>query len=162
VTGVAVRPLEDADRAWLTGFMTERWGVPVAAGGGRLHRLDELPGFAAVADGRVAGVVTYLIEGERCEVVSLDAVTEGAGIGTALLEAASDAARDAGCRRIDLITTNDNLHALGFYQRRGFVLTKLRPGAVDEARATLKPEIPLTGRDGIPIRDELVLTRSLW
>jgi len=54
-----VRSLTDDDRPWLTGFMTERWGVPLAAGGGRLHRLDDLPGFAAVsADGAVAGVVT--------------------------------------------------------------------------------------------------------
>ena len=112
-------------------------------------------------NGRVAGVVTYLIEGDRCGVVSLDAVTEGAGVGTALLEAACDAARRAGCRHIELVTTNDNVHALGFYQRRGFVLAELRPGAVDHARATLKPEIPQVGRHGIPIRDELLLTRSL-
>ena len=65
-----VRPLESNDRSLLTGFMTERWGAPVAAGGGRLHRLDDLPGFVAVsADGTVAGVVTYLIEDGACEVV---------------------------------------------------------------------------------------------
>ena len=69
-----------SDRAWLTGFMTERWGAPLAAGGGRLHRLDDLPGFAAVAaDGAVAGVVTYLIEADVCEVVSIDARRPGRG-----------------------------------------------------------------------------------
>jgi len=156
-----VRPLVASDRPWLTGFMTERWGAPVAAGGGRLHRLDDLPGFAAVsADGTVAGVVTYLIEADACEVVSIDSVSQGEGVGTALLEAACEAAAAAGCRSVRLITTNDNLDALRFYQRRGFALTELRPNAVNESRR-LKPQIPLVGAHGIPIRDELVLVREL-
>ena len=156
-----VRSLTDDDRPWLTGFMTERWGVPLAAGGGRLHRLDDLPGFAAVsADGAVAGVVTYLIEADTCEVVSIDSVIQGEGVGTALLEAACEAAAAAGCRSVRLITTNDNLDALRFYQRRGFALTELRPNAVNESRR-LKPQIPLVGAHGIPIRDELVLVREL-
>jgi ribosomal protein S18 acetylase RimI-like enzyme len=114
-----VRPLVASDRAWLTGFMTKRWGVPVAAGGGRLHRLDALPGFAAVsADGTVVGVVTYLIEAGACEVISIDAVVHGEGVGTALLEAACEAAVAAGCRDVHLITTNDNVDALRFYQPR--------------------------------------------
>jgi ribosomal protein S18 acetylase RimI-like enzyme len=158
---LVVRPLMDDDRSWLTGFMTERWGAPVAAGGGRLHRLDDLPGFAAVsADGTVAGVVTYLIEADVCEVVSIDAAVQREGIGTALLEAACEAAGAAGCRRVRLITTNDNVDALRFYQRRGFALTELRRDAVDESRR-LKPQIPLVGAHGIPIRDELVLVREL-
>jgi len=151
----------DGDRAWLTGFMTERWGAPTAAGGGRLHRLDDLPGFTAVsADGTVAGVVTYLIEADACEVVSIDAVVQGEGVGTALLEAACEAAVAAGCRRVHLITTNDNVEALRFYQRRGFELSELRPGAVEASRR-MKPQIPLVGAHDIPIRDELVLEREL-
>ena len=78
--------------------MTERWGAPVAAGGGRLHQLDDLPGFAACLGGRpVAGLVTYLIEADVCEVVSIDAVVQGEGVGTALLEAVCEAAAAAGC-----------------------------------------------------------------
>jgi hypothetical protein len=59
------------------------------------------------------------------------------------------------------VTTNDNLGALAFYQRLGFRLSALRPGAVDEARATLKPEIPATGEEGLPLRDELELSFPL-
>jgi hypothetical protein len=59
--------------------------------------------------------------------------------------------------RLFLITTNDNTHALRFYQRRGLRLCALRPGAVDEARRTLKPEIGEIGNDGIPIHDEVEL-----
>ena len=108
----------------------------------------------------MAGVVTYLIEADVCEVVSIDAVVQGEGVGTALLEAACEAAVAAGCRRVRLITTNDNVDALRFYQRRGFALTELRPGAVGESRR-MKPQIPLVGAHGIPIRDELVLVREL-
>ena len=108
----------------------------------------------------MAGVVTYLIEADACEVVSIDAVVQGEGVGTALLEAACEAAAAAGCRRVRLITTNDNVDALRFYQRRGFALSELRPGAVDESRR-MKPQIPLVGAHGIPIRDELVLVREL-
>jgi GNAT superfamily N-acetyltransferase len=89
-------------------------------------------------------------------VLSLDSLREGRGVGTALLEMVKDAAREAGCDRIRLITTNDNLDALRFYQKRGFVLVALHRDAVTAARA-LKPSIPLLGDHGIPIRDELDL-----
>ncbi len=58
------------------------------------------------------------------------------------------------------MTSNDNLRALRFYQRRGFRLKELRPGAVDEARR-LKPQIPLGGAEGIPMREEIELIASL-
>jgi hypothetical protein len=64
-------------------------------------------------------------------------------------------------RRLWVLTTNDNVDALRFYQRRGFRLAGLNPGAVDGARATLKPEIPVVGAHGIPLRDELVLDKRL-
>lgn len=70
-------------------------------------------------------------------------------------------ARRAGCTRLWLVTTNDNLDALRFYQRRGFRLSRLRPGAVDLSRQTLKPEIPEVGTFGIAIRDELELELDL-
>ena len=57
------------------------------------------------------------------------------------------------------MTTNDNLDALAFYQRRGFRLSGLRVGAVDEARRTLKPALPVIGEHGIELHDELELTR---
>lgn len=159
--GLSLRSIDAADRVWLTGFMTERWGAPRVAAGGRIYQLDRLPGLVAEhADGSVAGVVTWAIEGDACELVTIDAVREGEGAGTALLEAACSAAAAAGCRRMHLVTTNDNLRALAFYQRRGFALRELRAGAVAEARR-LKPEIPLVAASGIPIRDEIVLERPL-
>jgi ribosomal protein S18 acetylase RimI-like enzyme len=93
-------------------------------------------------------------------VVTIDAFPEGAGAGTALLDAAARAARDAGCGRVWLITTNDNLRALRFYQRRGFRLVAVHPDALERSRE-LKPSIPETGLDGIPLRDELELELRL-
>ena len=55
-----------------------------------------------------------------------------------------------------LTTTNDNIDALRFYQRRGFRMSALRPGVIDRSRLH-KPEIPRTGDYGIPLRDEIDL-----
>jgi hypothetical protein len=51
---------------------------------------------------------------------------------------------------------DDNTNALRFYQRRGMRLAGLHRDAIAGSRR-LKPEIPETGADGIPIRDELEL-----
>src|SRR4051812_46379278 len=115
-----------------------------------------LPGFAAHLDGSLAGLATYRIDGGECELVTLDSVREGAGVGTALVDALAGAAGAAGASRLWLITTNDNLPALRFYQRYGFDLVAVHRDAVARARA-LKPSIPRVGLDGIPIRHELEL-----
>jgi hypothetical protein len=60
-----------------------------------------------------------------------------------------------------LVTTNDNMRALRFYQRLGWELVAVHRGAVDRARETLKPEIPRVGNDGIPLRDEIELEYRL-
>jgi ribosomal protein S18 acetylase RimI-like enzyme len=127
---------------------------------GRRHDPSLLPGFVAEIDGGVAGLITYLHEGDSAEIVTLDAVIEGQGIGSALIRAAVDAVREAGCRRMWLITTNDNTPALRFYQKQGFTLAALHRNALEETRR-LKPELPLTGIDGIPLRDEIELEMLL-
>jgi N-acetylglutamate synthase-like GNAT family acetyltransferase len=109
----------------------------------------------------LVGVATYVVDGDACELLTLHARQRFTGVGTALVEAVVTAAREAGSRRLWVVTTNDNVDALRFYQRRGFRLTQLRPGAVDESRARLKPEIPLVGAHGIRLTDELELERTL-
>ncbi len=125
----------------------------------RLHA-HELPGFVAHEHGEALGLATYTLDGGECEIVTIDSLVEGRGVGSALLEAVAEAARRAGCRRVWLVTTNDNLPALRFYQKSGFVLASLRRNAVTSSR-NLKPEIPQFGVDGIPIRDELELELEL-
>lgn len=135
----------------------ERVGLDPVARRGELVDPRTLEAAVAVDDGVVRGLVTWAVRGAECEVVTVD----GPGVGAHLMDAAVEAARAAGCTRLWLVTTNDNLRALRFYQRYGLKLTALRPGAVDEARRRLKPTIPPTGEDGLPIRDELELAIDL-
>jgi ribosomal protein S18 acetylase RimI-like enzyme len=153
---VDVRPLADSDRDWVERLIVERWGAPLVVGRGRTWNPLELPGFAAFEGDRCIGVVTYEPDGDACEIVTIDALEEGRGVGTALFDAVVEAARAAGCERIRLVTTNNNLRALAFYQKRGFRLVALVPGAVDEARR-VKASIPAVDSRGLPIRDELHL-----
>ncbi|HKY65812.1 MAG TPA: GNAT family N-acetyltransferase, partial [Acidimicrobiales bacterium] len=77
-----------------------------------------------------------------------------------LVEAVAGAARQAGAHVLWLVTTNANFDALRLYQRHGFRLTALHAGSIDAARAA-GAAVPLTGAHGIPLRDELVLERTL-
>ena len=129
--------------------------------------IDVLEGQGGVAaDGdRSLGLVTWLVAapGDEAEIRALT-VGRGdrrGGVGAALLAAAEDALRDAGVPRAWLVTTNDNLPALALYQKAGWRLADLRPGAIDDLRRTIKPSIPVGGHDGIPLRDELELAKDL-
>ena len=137
-------------------MLEEQWGSVTQVRRGRAYRADELPGFAAIQDDKPAGLITYNINGEQCEITSLNSLVEGVGIGTGLIDAVKNAANSSKCKRLWLITTNDNTPALRLYQKRGFLLVAVYPNALEESRK-LKPEIPLTGIDGIPIRDEIEL-----
>jgi GNAT superfamily N-acetyltransferase len=148
------------DRATLEAFLRERNALRVARRGVVVDSLDH-PAVLARSAGELAGVATYVVDGDGCELLTLHAATGWTGIGSALLAAVQDLARDAGCRRLWVVTTNDNVDALRFYQRRGFRLARMRPGAVDRSRETLKPEIPRSGAHGIPLRDELELEMDL-
>jgi ribosomal protein S18 acetylase RimI-like enzyme len=127
---------------------------------GWLHDASRLPGYVAIYNQERAGLITYRIEGDACEIVTLNSLVEGQGIGSALVQAVRKAAVEAGCRRLWLITTNDNLSALRFWQKRGFSLVSVHRNAIADARR-LKPEMPLIGEHGIPIRDEIEL-EIIW
>ena len=154
-------PCEPSDQAWVKQMVRELWGAEfVVTRAETVHYPHTLPGFIALHDEERVGFITYHMEGDQCEIVTLDSLRERIGIGTALIEAVKTVARDAGCRRLWLITTNDNTHALRFYQKRGFTLTALYRNAIEAARK-LKPQISLFGNDGIPIRDEIELEMML-
>ena len=123
---------------------------------GVMFRTDQLDGFVLVEQGQWVGLTTFFISGTGCEIISLNSLKEGRGIASRLIEEVIEVAREGKCKRVSLSTTNDNLHALGFYQKRGFELAAIRRGAITEARKS-KPQIPLTGFDNIPIRDEIEL-----
>jgi ribosomal protein S18 acetylase RimI-like enzyme len=155
-----LRPLTPSDRPWVAQRIAESWGAEIVVVHETVYRPAELPGFAAMIEGEIAGLLTYHIEGAACEIVTLNSWSEGRGVGTALIEAVKQAASQIGCRRLWLITTNDNTHALRFYQKRGFVIAAIHVNALEKARR-LKPEIPLIGEDGILLRDEIELEMIL-
>ncbi len=155
-----IRPLDPCDREWAARFVSEHWGSTRLVSRGKVHFVEVLPGFAAWLDGAPAGLATFCIASNECELVSLNTGRERIGIGTALVEAVTHIARTLACRRLWLTTTNDNLNALRFFQKRGFRLVAVYPNALEQSRR-LKPEIPLVGLDGIPLRDEIELELPL-
>jgi GNAT superfamily N-acetyltransferase len=128
-------------------------------GHGELFFPAEHEGFIA---GDWAGLLTYRIDGASCEVTLIGSDPQGSGAGSAMLAAVEDAARDAGCDRLWLVSTNDNLHALAWYRRKGFEVVAVRAGAVDRARESLKPSIPTHNlENGLPISDEIEMSVTL-
>lgn len=141
-------------------FITTNWGSPIMVTKGKIHSMDKLPGFVGLVEGNMKGLITYHIDGEDCEIVSLDSLVENKGIGNKLIECVIEKAKEENCKRVWLITTNDNTRAVRFYQKRGFDMTALHVNAVRESRK-IKPEIPLKGYDDIPILHEIEFEKML-
>src|SRR5512140_1731553 len=153
---VAYRRSGPEDTPQVRAFWREHWGDDFVGVHGHVHRAEDVQGCIAREEGEWVGLVTCVIEEGGCEIVSLDSLREDRGIGSHLIDEVAAVAARAGCKRIFLTTTNDNLRALGFYQKRGFRLAALRAGAVDESRQR-KAAIPLIGLNDIPLRDEIEL-----
>ncbi|WP_066175362.1 GNAT family N-acetyltransferase [Bacillus marinisedimentorum] len=142
-------------------FFSVHWGSPEMVISSGVYDCSKLDGFAYLGDNReIIGLITYITKGDACEIISLDSIKEGRGIGSALIKAVENGAVQNQCKRLTLITTNDNLKALAFYQKRGFSISGVYKNAVEKARMR-KPEIPLVGNHGIPIRDEIELEKML-
>jgi ribosomal protein S18 acetylase RimI-like enzyme len=155
-----IHPITPHDRAWIRSIVSEHWGAVEVVSRGRIYSADQLPGFIARQAGSAVGLITYRIEADQCEIITINSLVHGRGIGSALIDAVHQEAMASGCTRLWLITTNDNLPALRFYQKRGFKLAAIHREAINVSRK-LKPQIPLIGIDGIPIRDELELEMPL-
>ena len=152
-----LRDIHDEDKPWITSWMIFQWGAEIVIAHDTVYHPADLPGVVAVdLEGENIGVITYHIEGDECELVTLDSLREGMWVGTALIEAVKQRAIADGCNRVWLVTTNDNLNAIRFYQKRGFKLVRIHRDSVTRARKQ-KPQIPETGEFGIPIRDEVEL-----
>jgi GNAT superfamily N-acetyltransferase len=158
-----VRLREAADQAAAQAFLARYGSARVARLGELLHPLDHPAFVAEAADGRLLGMLTYVPrrDWEQCEILTLHAAEQWHGAGTAMVEAVEQLAAHQGYTRLWVITTNDNVDALRFYQRRGFCLVTVHRGAVDRSRTNLKPEIPVAGAFGIPLRDEIELEKHL-
>lgn len=155
-----ISTLSERDRVWCRERTELLFGGETVVSKGVVHTPAELPGFIAIEGPERVGVATFHIDGERCELVTLDALCQWRGVGTALLQAVEQAARAAGCRETWLITTNDNVDGMRFFQRRGYRIEAVRVGGI-EATRRIKPELPRTGFYDIEIRDEIDLAKTL-
>jgi ribosomal protein S18 acetylase RimI-like enzyme len=155
-----LRRLPSNDLPPLRQFWIEHWGGEEMISRGNVYRPEQLEGFVVEDSEEWIGLLTFFIKDGKCEITSIDSLREGHGIGSKLIDQAIAEARARGCKRLFLITTNDNLNALGFYQKRGFELVAVYRGAVNKSRK-LKPSIPLVGMNNIPLRDEIELEMSL-
>jgi ribosomal protein S18 acetylase RimI-like enzyme len=157
---INTRLIKKSDSPWIAKLLTERWGSTEIVTRARVHRASRLLGFLAELDGKPSGLLIYNIEAGECEIISLDSLSEGRGVGIALLQAVEDMALSHACKRLWLITTNDNTHAIDYYQKRGFTLVAIHKGAVSRARV-VKSEIPTHNQEGVPIEDEWEFERPL-
>ncbi|MFZ1684828.1 MAG: GNAT family N-acetyltransferase [Candidatus Zixiibacteriota bacterium] len=154
---ISVHTITKQDIPWVKEIFQREWGGDFIVSNGRKLVPEQLQGFYAADDsGNRVGLATYEVVGKDCELVSLNSFSKFAGIGSALITQVTKMAAAHGCHRIWLTTSNDNLDALRFYQRRGYAIVGVNRNAIDETRK-LKPTIPALGSFGIPIRDEIIL-----
>lgn len=157
---ITIRGAVPEDRGWITGLVDEHLGGrPVVSPSGE-HDPGDLPGLIAVQGHERVGLLNYAVAGRDCEVVTLASLRSGIGIGTALIKVVRRIAVRRGCRRLWLVTTNDNLRALRFYQRRGFRIVAVHRNAMEHVRRR-KPDVPGVGLHGIPLRDMIELDMRL-
>jgi len=155
-----IRRITQAYRPLVNAFLQERWFSKVMVIRKKAFDLSGTDGFLLLEDDRVTALITFYIAGKSCEITSLDSLVENRGAATALVEKVTAEAEARGCRRIRVVTTNDNTRAIRFYQKRGFDLKRLHRNSLARARK-IKPEIPIVGSDGIPLQHELEFERSI-
>jgi GNAT superfamily N-acetyltransferase len=151
---INLRRLQPTNHQIVLDKIVDSWGSEIVVVHGTIFHPAELPGFGVFIEEQIKGLITYHIDNGSCEIITLNSWKEREGFGTLLIEEVKRQAIQAGCRRLWLVTTNDNTYALTFYQKRGFRMSGIRINALEASRS-LKPEIPMIGSNGIPIRDEI-------
>ena len=156
-----IRAINKKDKEWIKKFILREWASEKVISWSKIYYPYKIPGFVALANKKYLGLITYRIEKKNCEIVTLNSIKKRVGIGTALIEKVKKVALKSNCKKLKVATTNDNINALRFYQKRGFYLVDIRPNVVAFYRKKINPEIPLIGNYKIPIRDELRLEMKL-
>jgi GNAT superfamily N-acetyltransferase len=154
-----VRDAEPIDRTTILALLNERWGGETIVVHQTVYQPADLPALKAVEGVQLVGLVTYMVEPESSEVVTIDSLVKGRATGTTLLDRVETVARANNCQQTALVTTNGNLDAIRFYKRRGYRITAIDFDGVVRLRK-LKPSIPRIGDFEIPIRDELTLAKQ--
>ncbi len=153
-TNFNIREINSSDKESVVNFVKRNWGSHLCVSKGQMHDTSVLPGFICYEEKEIIGLITYNIVNNECEIITLDSLDTHKGLGSELILKVIEKAREKSCMRVWLITTNDNVKALKFYQKRGFELVGFYRNAIDISRK-LKPEIPETGTEKIPIKHEI-------
>jgi len=153
-----VRAAQPGDYPAIKGVAMMYWGETEVQCFDRTYDVLALPALLVLSDDQVAGVLSYAREEDRLNIVMLNVHPEYQGRRTArsLLAKAEEEARACGLSRLTVATSNDDLPALYLYQRWGFVITEVKPGAILAHHGREEP-----GFAGIPVRDEVRLERRL-
>ena len=149
-----IQLIDDAFRTKVQPIIEETWGSPLLAINGKLWDSRTMPGYVAICDTTVLGYLLYEFHDDVCEIMALQSVAQNIGIASALIECVKQTAKESNTNKVIVQTSNDNIHAIRFYQKRGFTIREVRIGALEISRQ-LKPSIPVIGKDGIPLRDEI-------
>ena len=133
----------------------KEWGDPIVTRGNIIN-VRNLQGFVALDNGELAGAILYEIKNGDCEIVVLFSLIELMGVGTNLINSVVNLAKSRNCKKVWLITMNDNTHAIRFYQRSGFDLKAVHINAFDVTRRLKKEMLNeiILGIDNIPIKHE--------
>lgn len=154
---VNIIPVEDDE---VRKILEEHWGSTTIIAMDRVHTIEDLSGFLAIQKNMAAGLITYEMRENTCEIVTLNSLIPRIGVGSELVNRCVKLAREENCENIWVATTNDNTDAMKFYQKRGFRFRQIYPDKIDEYRKQ-KPEIPLIGMNEIPMKDEIVFDMVL-
>ncbi|MBT3260952.1 GNAT family N-acetyltransferase [bacterium] len=155
-----IKATDEKDQKWIAEWLIEHWGAAKIVTRGKIHYADKLPGFIALMDNEPSGLIIYHIKDKDCEIVSLNSMCEGIGIGGALINKVKEIAQKNLCQRLWLITTNDMIDNAIFYQKKGFALVAIHKNALDVTRK-IKPQVPLMGEHNIPLQDEIEIEMRL-
>ncbi len=152
--------IDTQNRARINCFIVKHWFSTEMIIRGTIIDMTKVDGIVVLENDNIVGLLTYAIRDKVCEIISLDSLIEGKGIGTTLINKVIFIAKEADCKKVIVVTTNDNVKAIGFYQKRGFDMAHLYRNAMDISRK-IKPSIPLIGDGGIPLKHEIEFEMSI-
>lgn len=160
VAAFDIRPIDEPMRPLVAEFLVNYWHVDAMIVRGERIAITKIDGFVVLEKDSLVGVATYIVRGDACEIVTLNSLHKGGGIGSALIDTVAAEARRQRCKSLRLITTNDNIYAIGYYQKRGFELAGMNLGAIDREREII-PAVPLIGENGLPMRHAINFVMDL-
>jgi len=121
-----IRTAVASDRHDIEEICDRAWGETEIDAFGRTFDVLAGHNLVAIADGKLAGLISLALDRGELAIVLLSVYPEyqGSGVGGALVEAAAALASERRLPSLKVATSNDDIAALYFYQRRGSCSTR--------------------------------------